>query len=158
MTDTPGRRLARALQESTELAERTVAGLGPIEADRALFFVQSAYDLAIEMWFQKGDPGAPRLTNWELPWRKFGGDNPTTTYLSAPVSASFRYRLTRPRRATRCTRACRSTPADRATTPRRPTSPTYELVDAGGEIDLLIGGEDPGDGSHGCPLLPTTIW
>ena len=93
MSDTPGRRLARALQESTELAERTVAGLGPIEADRALFFVQSAYDLAIEMCFQKGDPGAPRLTNWELPWRKFGGDNPTTTYLSAPVSASFRYRL-----------------------------------------------------------------
>jgi len=48
------------------------------------------------MWFQKGDPTAPVLTNWELPWRKYGGDNPTTIYLSAPVSPNIRYRLRGP--------------------------------------------------------------
>lgn len=152
MIETPGRRLARALQESTELAEETVAGLGPIEADRALFFVQSAYDLALEMCFQKGDPAAPRLTNWERPWRKFGGDNPTTTYLSAPVSPTYRYRLTG--------RVGDAVYAGVQVYTRGPgyNAPSanisdVRLVDANGDIDLLIGGQDPGTGAPWLPLL-----
>jgi len=152
MTDTPGRRLARALQESTELAERTAAGLGPIEAERALFFVQSAYNLAIEMCFQKGDPGAPRLTNWELPWRKFGGDNPTTTYLSAPVAASFRYRLRGHVRGAVYAGVQVYTRGPGYNAPSANIS-DVQLVDADGEIDLLIGGEDPGDGVAWLPLM-----
>ncbi len=88
----PVRSLARALAEGADLVD----GLGPLEAERALFFLMSAYDLAVEMCFQKGDPTAPRLTNWELPWRKYGGDNPTTIYLSAPVSPLLSYRLRGP--------------------------------------------------------------
>ena len=92
----PARKLAQALAEESEFVAREVEGLGPEEADRALFFLLSAYDIATEMWFQKGDPTAPVLTNWELPWRKYGGDNPTTIYLSAPVSPNLRYRLRGP--------------------------------------------------------------
>ena len=105
----PARRLAQALAEEAEVVAREVEDLGPPEADRALFFVLSAYDLAIEMWFQKGDPVAPELTNWERPWRKYGGDNPTTTYLSAPVAWANTYRLQGSPSATPSTPVCRST-------------------------------------------------
>ncbi|MFN8032354.1 MAG: DUF1214 domain-containing protein [Mycobacterium sp.] len=152
MSDTPGRRLAHALQESTDLAERTVTGLGPVEADRALFFVQSAYDLALEMCFQKGDPGAPQLTNWERPWRKFGGDNPTTTYLSAPVSARCRYRLTGDVGDAVYAGVQVYTRGPGYNAPSANIS-DVRLIDEHGGIDLLIGGADPGDGAPWLPLL-----
>lgn len=152
MSDTPGLRLARALQESTEFAQQTVAGLGPAEADRALFFVQSAYDLAHEMCFQKGDPAAPALTNWERPWRKFGGDNPTTTYLSAPVSASFRYRLTGHVGDAVYAGVQVYTRGPGYNAPSANIS-DLRLVDDLGGIDLIIGGEDPDPGVPWLPLL-----
>ena len=61
----PALRLAQALSENAEVVGREVSGLGLLENERALFFLLSAYDLATEMWFQKGDPSAPVLTNWE---------------------------------------------------------------------------------------------
>ena len=91
--DNAATRLARALADNSAIVEREIEGLGELEAQRALFFLLSAYDLATEMWFQKGDPAAPVLTNWERPWRKYGGDNPTTIYLSAPISPAMTYRL-----------------------------------------------------------------
>jgi len=144
--------LAGALSEANEKVRPVVDGLGPLEQERSLEFVLSAYDLAVEMWFQKGDPAAPVLTNWERPWRKYGGDNPTTTYLSAPVSPAHRYRL------------CGSIgDAVYAGVQLYTKGPGYnapsgnisdaDLVLAGGSIDLLIGGEDPSYGRAWLPLV-----
>ena len=59
MPDDPVLGLAAALTDAHERVRVEVEGRGSIEADRALEFVLSAYDLAVEMWFQKGDPAAP---------------------------------------------------------------------------------------------------
>ncbi len=122
-----------------------------MEAERALFFVLSAYDLATEMWFQKGDPSAPELTNWQRPSRKYGGDNPTTTYLSAAVSPEFTYRL-----------RGRVDDAVYAGVQVYTRGPGYnapsanisdgQLVKPSGDVDLLIGGGNPGDGTPWLPL------
>lgn len=147
----PARRLARALAESSELVDGEVVGLGPLEADRALFFLMSAYDLATEMWFQKGDPTAPRLTNWERPWRKYGGDNPTTIYLSAPVSPRFSYRLRGPIGDAVYVGVQVYTRGPGYNAPSANISDSL-LLGEGREIDLLIGGADPGDGTPWLPL------
>lgn len=152
MPDDPILTLAEALTDARRRVLTAVDALGPVEADRALEFVVAAYDLAVEMWFQKGDPAAPELTNWERPWRKYGGDNPTTTYLSAPVSPGSTYRL-------------RGDVGDALYAgvqvyTRGPgyNAPSANLSDAalvgsGGHIDLTIGGDDPGDGRPWLPLV-----
>ena len=144
--------LASALSEAQEKVRRVVEGLSSTEEERSVEFVLSAYDLGVEMWFQKGDPAAPALTNWERPWRKYGGDNPTTTYLSAPVSPAHSYRL-------------RGSIGDAvyAGVQLYTRGPGYnapsgnisdrDLVLADGSVDLLIGGEDPGDGRAWLPLV-----
>jgi hypothetical protein len=141
----PARRLAAALSENADVVGREVEGLGPLEADRALYFLLSAYDLATEMWFQKGDPTAPVLTNWELPWRKYGGDNPTTIYLSAPVSPNLRYRLRGPIGDAVYAGLQVYTKGPEFNAPSANVSDD-RLLRGGREIDLLIGGADPGDG------------
>jgi hypothetical protein len=140
--------LSRALADAAERIDRDVSGLDAQESDRALFFVMSAYDLATEMWFQKGDPTAPRLTNWERPWRKYGGDNPTTVYLSAPVSPELRYRLRGPIGDAVYAGVQVYTRGPGYNAPSANISDTHLLGD-GREIDLLIGGEP-----HGGPWLP----
>ncbi len=147
----PARRLAQALSENAEVVAREVDGLGPLEVDRALFFLLSAYDIATEMWFQKGDPTAPVLTSWELPWRKYGGDNPTTSYLSAPVSPNLRYRLRGPIGDAVYAGLQIYTKRAGFNEPSANISDTRLLRD--GEIDLLIGGPDPGDGTPWIPLV-----
>jgi hypothetical protein len=119
--------------------------------------VQSAYDLALEMCFQKGDPGAPRLTNWELPWRKFGGDKPTTTYLSAPVAASFRYRLRGHVRGAvyAGVQVYTRGPGYNA---RRPTSPTYGWSTPTARSTYSSAVRIPGTAPRGCRCCLTTIW
>lgn len=149
----PARRLAQALAEESAVVAGEVEGLGPLEADRALFFLLSAYDIATEMWFQKGDPAAPVLTNWELPWRKYGGDNPTTIYLSAPVSPSLRYRLRGPIGEAVYVGLQVYTKGPGFNAPSANISDT-RLLRGGSEIDLLIGGPDPGDGTPWIPLVP----
>ena len=148
----PALRLARALAEAAELVDREVAGQGPAEAERALFFLLSAYDLATEMWFQKGDPTAPRLTNWERPWRKYGGDNPTTLYLSAPVSPALRYRLCGPVGDAVYTGVQVYTRGPGYNAPSANISDTRLIPGESREIDLLIGGPDPADGTPWLPL------
>ncbi len=133
------------------MVSREVAGLGPLEEERALFFLMSAYDLATELWFQKGDPSAPELTNWELPWRKYGGDNPTTIYLSAPVSPHLRYRIRGPVGDAVYAGVQVYTKGPGFNAPSANISDT-RLLRGGGEIDLLIGGADPGDGTPWLPL------
>lgn len=151
MVSDPALRLALALTDSAELVNREVAGRGSLEAERALFFVLSAYDLATEMWFQKGEPTAPRLTNWERPWRKYGGDNPTTIYLSAPVSPALRYRLTGPIGDALYVGVQVYTKGPGFNAPSANISDAA-LLAGGRQIDLLIGGPDPADGTAWLPL------
>lgn len=148
----PARRLAQALAEESEVVAREVEGLDAVETDRALFFLLSAYDIATEMWFQKGDPTAPVLTNWERPWRKYGGDNPTTIYLSAPVSPNLRYRLRGPVGDAVYAGLQVYTKGPGFNAPSANISDT-RLLREGGQIDLLIGGPDPGDGTPWIPLV-----
>ena len=148
----PALRLAQALSENAELVGREVSGLGPLEAERALFFLLSAYDLATEMWFQKGDPSAPVLTNWEHPWRKYGGDNPTTIYLSAPVSPERQYRLRGPVGDAVYAGVQAYTKGPGFNAPSANISDTA-LLGGRSEVDLLIGGRDPGDGTAWLPLV-----
>ena len=145
-------RLSQALTENTEVVNREIVGLGPLEQERALFFLVSAYNLAVEMWFQKGDPTAPVLTNWELPYRKYGGDNPTTIYLSAPVSPNLRYRLRGPIGDAVYAGVQVYTKGPGFNAPAANISDTALLGD-GRDIDLLIGGPDPADGTPWLPLV-----
>ena len=144
-------RLSRALTDAADLVDREVPGGSSLESERALFFLLSAYDLATEMWFQKGDPTAPRLTNWERPWRKYGGDNPTTVYLSAPVSPGLRYRLRGAVGDAVYAGVQAYTRGPGYNAPSANISDT-SLLGEGREIDLLIGGDDPGDGRPWLPL------
>ena len=144
--------LASALTEAHEKVRPVVDGLGPTEEGRSLEFIVAAYDLAVEMWFQKGDPVAPVLTNWERPWRKYGGDNPTTTYLSAPVSPGHRYRLSGSIGDAVYVGVQLYTKGPGYNAPSGNISDS-DLVLADGTIDLLIGGEDPGDGSAWLSLV-----
>jgi hypothetical protein len=148
----PARRLARALDESSLVVEGVTGDLGPIEKERGLFFLLSAYDLATEMWFQKGDPTAPVLTNWERPWRKYGGDNPTTIYLSAPVSPGMVYRLRGPIGDAVYAGVQVYTKGAGYNAPSGNIS-DRDLHAESREIDLLIGGADPGDGRPWLPLV-----
>jgi hypothetical protein len=141
--------LAAALADTAAEVQQEVDGLGPVEADRALHFVMAAYDLAVEMWFQKGDPAAPVLTNWERPWRKYGGDNPTTSYLSAPVLPGHRYRLRGNAGGAVYAGVQLYTKGPGYNAPSANIS-DRNLVDGSGKIDLLIGGT----GTDGRPWLP----
>jgi hypothetical protein len=151
MTDQPVLALARALTDAHELVRAELDGVGPLEDDRALQFVLAAYDLATEMWFQKGDPAAPRLTNWERPWRKYGGDNPTTSYLSAPVAAGRTYRLRGDVGDAVYAGVQVYTKGPGYNAPSANISDD-DLVDADGHIDLTIGGERPAGGAW-LPLV-----
>ena len=150
--DNAATRLARALADNSAIVEREIEGLGELEAQRALFFLLSAYDLATEMWFQKGDPAAPVLTNWERPWRKYGGDNPTTIYLSAPISPAMTYRLQGPIGDAVYAGVQVYTRGAGYNAPSANISDRRLLGD-GRDIDLLIGGDDPGDGRPWLPLV-----
>lgn len=150
--DNPADSLAEALSEGSFIVAREVEGRSLTEAQRGLFFLLSAYDLATEMWFQKGDASAPELTDWEQPWRKYGGDNPTTRYLSAPVSPEHTYRLQGPIGEALYAGVQVYTRGPGYNAPSANIS-DRSLVGAGTEIDLLIGGADPGDGRPWLPLV-----
>ena len=151
MPDDPLKALAAALSDAAERVQSEVAGRGPVEEARALKFVLSAYDLAVEMWFQKGDPATPQLTNWERPWRKYGGDNPTTTYLSAPVAPGHQYRLRGNVGDAVYAGVQLYTKGPGYNAPSANISDT-DLVGADGSIDLLVG-EQPSDGRPWLPLV-----
>ena len=143
--------LSTALSEAHEQVRPVVDGLGATEEERSLEFVLSAYDLAVEMWFQKGDPAAPELTNWERPWRKYGGDNPTTTYLSAPVAADHTYRLRGSVGDAVYVGVQAYTKGPGYNAPSANISDT-DLVRDDKNIDLAIGGKQPVGGGAWLPL------
>jgi len=138
MTADPIEQLTAALLEAKGTVTAEVAGLGPLEEDRSLEFLLAAFDLATEMWFQKGDPSAPQFTNWERPWRKYGGDNPTTTYLSAPVSPGHTYRLRGQIGKAVYAGVQLYTRGPGYNAPSGNCS-DVDLLRAGGEVDLLLG-------------------
>lgn len=152
MPEDPVLALAAALTDAHERVSAEIGALGPVEADRALQFVVSAYDLAVEMWFQKGDPAAPHFTNWERPWRKYGGDNPTTTYLSAPVEPGRTYRLEGDVGNAVYAGVQVYTRGPGYNTPSANISDTA-LVGDDGSVDLTIGGDEPADGARWLPLV-----
>jgi hypothetical protein len=143
--------LAAALTDAHAQVQPEIEGRGEIEADRALQFVLSAYDMAIEMWLQKGDPATPQLTNWERPWRKYGGDNPTTTYLSAPVATGHTYRLRGSIGDAVYAGVQLYTKGPGYNAPSANISDTDLVHD--GSLDLTIGGDRPGDGRPWLPLV-----
>jgi len=136
--------LESSLADARQRVRAEVEGLGELEAERATRFVVAAYDLAMEMWFQKGDPSAPQLTDWEHPWRKYGGDNPTTTYLSAAVDPGQVYRLVGDVGDATYAGVQVYSRGPGYNAPAANISDTA-LVDDDGHVDLLIGGDDPGD-------------
>ena len=144
--------LASALAESRRTVLDIVKGLDAVESQRATEFVISAYDLAVEMWYQKGDAGAPHFTNWERPWRKYGGDNPTTTYLSAPVDPEHVYRIHGNIGDAVYAGVQVYTRGAGYNAPSGNIS-DQNLVSADGNIDLTVGGEQPTDGSPWLPLI-----
>ena len=151
MAEDPWSGLAAALAEAADQVQPVVADRGPLEEERALQFMLSAYDLAVEMWCQKGDPSAPRLTNWERPWRKYGGDNPTTTYFSAPVAPGHQYRLRGDVGEAVYAGVQLYTKGPGYNAPSGNIS-DRRLVDDGGAIDLLLGGDQPGSERPWLPL------
>jgi Protein of unknown function (DUF1214) len=152
MSQDPVLALSHALRDASAQVRAAVDGEGPLEIDRALQFILAAYDLAIEMWFQKGDPAVPRLTNWERPWRKFGGDNPTTTYLSAPVAFGHAYRLRGDVGDAVYAGVQVYTKGPGYNAPSANIADT-DLIGPNGNVDLVIGGARPTDGSAWLPLV-----
>lgn len=152
MAAEPVLELADALKDAHTRVAAVTDALDDVERDRALQFVLGAYDLATEMWFQKGDATEPRLTNWERPWRKYGGDNPTTTYLSAPVDPRFTYRLRGDIGDAVYAGVQVYTKGPGYNAPSANISDT-DLLRGSNTIDLVIGGADPGDGTPWVPLV-----
>ncbi len=143
-------RLADVTGRMAELVRAEATGKSPREGAAADELFVAALDIASELFFQKGDPGAPELSEWELPWRKFGGDNPTTSYLSAAVSSRHVYRL-------------RGHLGDAVylgvqlyTKGAGYNSPSGNISDTDlvreGHVDLVVGGPRPVDGSPWLPL------
>jgi len=151
MTPHPIEQLASALREAQEQVRGEVDGLQAVEKDRALQFLMAAFDLAVEMWFQKGDPSTPKFTNWERPWRKYGGDNPTTTYLSAPVAAGHTYRLRGQVGDAVYAGVQLYTKGPGYNAPSANLSDT-DLLGDGGAIDLLIGDGATDEGRARLPM------
>ena len=95
--------------------------------------------------FKRVIPPHPELTNWERPWRKYGGDNPTTTYLSAPVAADHTYRLQGSVGDAVYVGVQVYTKGPGYNAPSANISDTH-LVRDHNSIDLAIGGKQPGGG------------
>ena len=143
---------------AAELADRWVDVLteipdgSPREAAAAQDFVHAALDLSIEMWFQKGDPAAPAFTEWEFPWRKFGGDNPGTVYASAPVDPAHRYRVTGRVADARYVGIQVYTKGPGYNAPSANASDAVLGITEAGALDVVVGGDRPADGRPWIPL------
>ena len=144
--------LLHRLSQMRDVVAAEVKDLPPREQEHALSFLIWAYDLAVEMWFEKGDPASPEFTSWEHPWRKYGGDNPGTIYLSAPVAPGHQYRITG---HIGDALYCGVQVYGKAAGYNAPTANiSAEALQPGndGAIALLVGGERPAAGEPWLPL------
>jgi hypothetical protein len=130
----------------------SVEGLSESEQDRAALFVTSALDLALEMWLKKADPGRPEWTSWEHPRRKYGGDNPWTLYLSAPVSPAHQYRLSGRLRSCHYLGLQLYGLVEGFNAPTARLSGTDLGLDDEGRFELVVGGDRPTGGRPWLPL------
>lgn len=145
-------RLADVTRRMADLIAAESDGLDAREGAAADELLVSSLDIATELLFQKGDPWAPALSEWELPWRKFGGDNPTTTYLSAPVSPRHVYRLEGSIADAVYVGVQVYTKGPGYNAPSANISDTDLVRD--GRATLIVGGERPADGTPWVPLAP----
>ncbi len=138
--------LSRDLLERWNDISVEPAGRGELEQDRARLLLGAALSLAVEMFFEKGDPADPHFTEWEHPWRKFGGDNPGTVYLSAPVEPRLVYRVRGRAADARYIGVQLYTKGPGYNAPSANLSDQELGIVPGGELDFTIAPEDPGDG------------
>jgi hypothetical protein len=129
-----------------------VAGLTELEQERAAQFLVSAHSLAVEMWFQKGDPAQPAWTEWMHPWRKLAGDNPGTVYLSAPVSSRHRYRIRGPLAGAHYVGLQLYRQVGGSNAPSANISSADLVAGGDGRFELVLGGERPEGAADWLPL------
>ena len=104
------------------------------------------------MWYQKGDPAAPAWTEWQQPWRKYGGDNPGTVYLSAPVSPRHQYRIRGPLAGAHYVGVQIHRQIQGFNAPSANISSADLTPGPDGRFELVIGGERPEGAAHWLPL------
>jgi hypothetical protein len=138
-------------EEMAGVVGEHVRDLPELERGRAADFLFSAFGLSTEMWYLKGDPSAPAWTEWMHPWRKYGGDNPCTVYLSAPVSPQHRYRIRGPLGAhyvgVQLYRQVRGFNAPSANISSAELTPRGD-----GRFELVLGGGGPDGAADWLPL------
>jgi hypothetical protein len=131
-----------------------VDGMPELEHARAADFLFAAFGLAVEMWYQKGDPTAPAWTEWMHPWRKLAGDNPGTVYLSAPVSARHRYRIRGPLAEPHYVGVQLYRQVGGFNAPSANISSAELVAGQDGRFELVLGGERPAGAANWLPLEP----
>jgi hypothetical protein len=144
--------LVEAVEQQWSVIAAEADALGDLERARALQFFEAAMSLSLEMWFEKGDPTDPHLTSWEHPWRKFGGDNPGTVYLTAPVRPGLRYLISGRCPGARYVGVQAYTKGPGYNAPAANLSDEHLGIGPDGTFELEVG--EPGSAAPGRPLLP----
>jgi len=138
--------------EMSDQVMECVAGRSSLEHERATEFLVAAADLAVEMWFQKGDPATPAWTEWMHPWRKLAGDNPGTVYLSAPVSPRHTYRVRGPLAGAHYVGVQLYHQVQGFNAPSANISSADLVAGEDGRFELFLGGDRPDGGADWLPL------
>jgi hypothetical protein len=137
------------------MAERVSAavdGMLELERGRAADFLFAAFGLAVEMWYQKGDPADPAWTEWMHPWRKLAGDNPGTVYLSAPVSPKHRYHIRGPLAGPHYVGVQLYHQVQGFNAPSANISSADLVAGDDGRFELFLGGDRPAGAANWLPL------
>jgi hypothetical protein len=129
-----------------------VDGMPELERARAADFLFAAFGLAVEMWYQKGDPADPAWTEWMHPWRKLAGDNPGTVYLSAPVSPRHRYRVRGPLAGAHYVGVQLYHQVGGFNAPSANISSAELVAGPDGRFELMLGGQRPDGTANWLPL------
>jgi hypothetical protein len=139
----------------SDLAERVTAavdGMPALERGRATDFLVAAFGLAVEMWYEKGDPAEPAWTEWMHPWRKLAGDNPGTVYLSAPVSPRHQYRIRGPIAGAHYVGVQLYHQVGGFNAPSANISSAELAAGPDGRFELVLGGDKPAGAPNWLPL------
>ena len=153
MASIPAIPLAAELVTQWERVVREVPDGSAREHEAAVELYHAALSLALEMWFEKGDPSGPAFTEWEHPWRKFGGDNPGTVYATAPLDATARYRITGDVPDARYVGIQVYTRGAGYNAPSANVGDEALAIDSAGRFSVELGGEAPGDARPWVPLV-----
>jgi hypothetical protein len=85
----------RELATSMEAAGARVfaATDDPLERREGLEYLGHLLSASLEMKVARGNPAAPRFTDWMGDYRKLLGDSPDATYHTAEISSAYRYEI-----------------------------------------------------------------